>query len=656
MSELPDAAAPLPVIWLVDDSPTNRAVTERSLGDAYRFEQFADGSDVVERLAGGGAQPDLVLLDWVMPGMSGDEVCRFLRAHPATRELPVILVTASRLETGDVVEGLAVGANDYVARPFAPEELRARVRTVLRAKQLKDRAERERARLATINQLGRALFVAGPSVARILGELSAALTSSLCDGCSILLLPGDLPAEARVTHHRADPSGAALAAIAAVADPAIHGFDAATSARATLPPAYHPYVERFGLRGLAILPFPVRAPVQGVVTLTRDGTSTPFEPGDIATIETCIEYASLAVQNAVRFDAERAARAQLHAVVHTAPVGIVVTDTEGQLLLANLLATELVPGIDQTARLARVLADAGWVPTEGPELTPGRGAASQARTEHVVPATAGAPPRIVTLCTVPLRSEKGVIGSVMTLQDVTAERAHAAERDRVAQFQEQMLGIVGHDLRNPLGAVVVGAELIGMRGAAVPEIAPLVQRILTSAGRMARIVGQLLDVTRVRLGNGIPLALTEVSLVEVARSVVEELAFAYPQARLELTASTEPTGIWDADRLGQVISNLVSNAIQYGRVGAPVWIEISSSSIRATLRIINAIRDAPLPAERLATMFEPYQRGGDSAHHHTGLGLGLFIVDEIVRAHRGEIRGDSSADGTVFSIDLPRQR
>src|SRR4051812_45346610 len=101
-----------PLVWIVDDSPTEALIAERSLGSAYDFERFLDGSVVVERLAAGAPQPDLVLLDWVMPGMAGDEVCRFLRTDPRTLELPIILITASRIETSDVVNGLASGAND----------------------------------------------------------------------------------------------------------------------------------------------------------------------------------------------------------------------------------------------------------------------------------------------------------------------------------------------------------------------------------------------------------------------------------------------------------------------------------------------------------------------------------------------------------------
>jgi len=226
--------------------------------------------------------------------------------------------------------GLALGANDYVARPFAPEELRARVDAVIRMRRAAQVASRERSRLATINQLGRTLFRSGTDVAQILHVLVGTLTESLCDGCSVLLLPGELP-EVFVSHHKGDARGEAIASISTVADPAIHSFASNEEARATLPPAYHAYIDRFGLRGLAILPFPILSPVQGVVTITRDGGSEPFDSDDLAMIETCIEYAALGVQKAVRYETERTARDQLNAVLENLPVGIITTNQTGAI-------------------------------------------------------------------------------------------------------------------------------------------------------------------------------------------------------------------------------------------------------------------------------------------------------------------------------------
>src|SRR5687767_587678 len=129
-------------------------------------------------------------------------------------------------------------------------------------------------RLAAINQLGKRLFQAA-SVQQILEELARTLTTTLCDGCGVLLLPGaHLPASVAIHHGQA--SADQLSAIATLADPAVMSFESSEDAARRLPPAYQSYIARFGLRALAILPFPIRAPIEGVVTVTRDGGSLPL--------------------------------------------------------------------------------------------------------------------------------------------------------------------------------------------------------------------------------------------------------------------------------------------------------------------------------------------------------------------------------------------
>jgi signal transduction histidine kinase/DNA-binding response OmpR family regulator len=645
-----------PLVWIVDDSPTEAAIAERSLGPAYEFEWFSEGGVVVERLAAGAPQPDLVLLDWVMPGMAGDDVCRFLRSHPRTLELPIILITASRIDTTDVAQGLACGANDYVARPFATEELRARVDSAIRAKQLADLARQERRRLSTINRLGRALFEAGSDIDRILNELATSLTVSICDGCSILMLPGPV-AVAAVTRHAAEPSGESLAGIASLADPVVHRFESSEQARATLPPAYSAYIERFGLRGLAILPFPSREPLRGIVTVTREGGSAPFELEDLATIETCIEYASLAIESAARFDAERIGRAQLDAVLTNLPTGVIVTDANGKVSLVNTAAGKLIPGTERAGTLDDVFRLATWTTSGGTSIAQPEWqllVTQSSRTEILI----RLPREIaVAVAGVPLRDARGVsTGSVIVIHDVSAEYAANAERERTAQFQQQMLGIVGHDLRNPIGAILVATELLEMNQQARPADASVIKRIATISHRMSRMVDQLLDVTRARLGDGIPVLRREMELVPLIKSAIDELSLAYPKTQVELVATSEVVGIWDPDRLGQVVSNVMSNAVHYGQVGAPIVVEVTSSELAATITVHNAIRDQPISREALATLFDPYRRGHHGGTNANGLGLGLYIVHEIVRAHGGTMEVESVASGTTFRVMLPRTK
>jgi signal transduction histidine kinase/DNA-binding response OmpR family regulator len=514
-----------PLIWLVDDSRTQLAFTEHSLGTEYRYERFEDGPSMIRWLAGAPGIPDIVLVDWVMPGLSGDEVCRFLRSNPATCEIPIIIVTASRTATEDIVHALDSGANDYIAKPFVTEELRARVGSMLRAHQVKQTAERERLRVATINQLGRALFRAGSDIEAILRELATATVGSLCDGCAATLLSGS-GAGSSIALHRSAHGTELLRTFAGVTDPVVHAFASSDHALAALPVAAAEYIRMFELRGLAVIALPVRGLAHGVVTLTRDASSPPFDAHDLAAIETCLEYTGLALEAAIRSEAERA----------------------------------------------------------------------------------------------------------------------------TTRFHEEMLGIVGHDLRNPLSAMGVGIELLRAR-VADPDSERVLGRLENSARRMGAIVDQLLDVTRARLGTGIAVERQAVRLKPLVASMLDELRLAFRTTTFELVGG-DVEGVWDGDRLGQVISNLASNAAQYGKPGGPVTIDLGSADGVATIAISNQNRSAPIAAELVKTLFDPFQRGGGN-EHRGGLGLGLYIVREIVTAHGGTIEVASSAAGTTFRVALP---
>jgi phosphoserine phosphatase RsbU/P len=647
-----------PVIWIVDDSPLELDFTIRTLGTGYNIEAFDDGTSVIERLSAGVAPPDLILLDWVMPGMTGEEVCRFLRSNPRTTTLPIIFVTASRIETSDVVKGLAAGANDYVPRPFAPEELRARIRAAIRSKQLADASYAERMRLAAVNRLSHALLVASTDIEGLLQLLSAILSDTLCDGCSIMLLPGHLP-RVTVASHRADPTGSGLAAIGALTDPATFSFANADEARAQLNPAYHPYIERFGLSGLAILPFPIREPVEGVVTVTRDGNSPPFAIEDLATIETCIEYAGLAVSTALRFRAEHMARAQLDAVLAHLPIGLIAVDLSGKLTLVNAAAQALLPPLPAGAGLDQIY-DAGvWSTLDGTVLTRHewqRMLSTNGGHTELDFAVPGASRRTISLSGVSLLDGGRVVaGQIVVLDDVSVQRAATVERERVADFQTQMLAIVGHDLRNPLGAILTGTRLIFDQARDNARVVSTVRRIENSALRMRRIVEQLLDMTRARLGGGIPVAVEPVAWRPLLSAVLDEATLAHPTFQFVLDADEDTQVVLDPDRFAQVVSNLLSNATQYGEVDGMITVTSSVSADYVSLAVHNRLRDKPLASHQIATLFDPYQRGHAAPAQLRGLGLGLYIVRELVRAHGGTIDATSNDAGTTFEIKLPRR-
>ena len=239
-----------------------------------------------------------------------------------------------------------------------------------------------------------------------------------------------------------------------------------------------------------------------------------------------------------------------------------------------------------------------------------------------------------------------------------AERARRVEEEaeRRRHAVDTILGVVGHDLRNPLGAIHMSAALLQKRGGLEGWQARTVERMRSSAGRMGRIIADLLSYTRTRLGNGIPINRTGADLRAVVGRVVDELRAADPGREIvvETADGLDLCGAWDADRLEQVASNLVSNAVDHGDPGTPVRVELSGREEDVTLTVRNG-GPGP-PPEVMEHLFEPFSRPPDErSRKASGLGLGLYICREIVRGHGGEIAARATPGETCVTVRLPRR-
>ena len=239
------------------------------------------------------------------------------------------------------------------------------------------------------------------------------------------------------------------------------------------------------------------------------------------------------------------------------------------------------------------------------------------------------------------------------LGSITARFRAIAQLERSVRENELFAGVLAHDLRNPLGAIVTAAQLALISDGRGTK--PL-SRILSSADRMATMIAQLLDFTRARVGGGIEIRRCRTSLVELARQAVGELELTHAERTFVVTHHGDPHGEWDPDRLLQVISNLVGNACQHGDPQCVVTIAIDGRAPDAvTLTVHN---DGVIPSALLPHLFDPF-RGRERRHGDArglGLGLGLYIVREIVRLHHGHVDVRSTAaEGTSFTVRLPRE-
>jgi sigma-B regulation protein RsbU (phosphoserine phosphatase) len=223
---------------------------------------------------------------------------------------------------------------------------------------------------------------------------------------------------------------------------------------------------------------------------------------------------------------------------------------------------------------------------------------------------------------------------------------------QVALFAEQMIGIVSHDLRNPLTAIEVGAHLL-RRGALTPQQQSVLGRIVSSSHRAHRLIADLLDFTAARVGNGLAMHPKRVVLHELVGEHLLELSTSFPDTRLVHQKEGEGSADVDADRLAQLIGNLVGNAVAYGDPEQPVTVSSIVRTDEVAVCVHNA--GAPIPDAVLPGLFEPMVRGTSATRSQRSVGLGLFIVREIARAHRGSITVTSSAaEGTTFCATFPR--
>ncbi|WP_437284808.1 PAS domain-containing sensor histidine kinase [Sorangium sp. So ce406] len=254
---------------------------------------------------------------------------------------------------------------------------------------------------------------------------------------------------------------------------------------------------------------------------------------------------------------------------------------------------------------------------------------------------------------VPERNSRGEIATVLGLtRDVTALRQQQREAQQRAILAEQLIGIVSHDLRNPLNAVLLGTQLLGDADAELQGV--IAGRITAAADRAIRLIGDLLDFTQARLGGGLRVQRREIDLHLFAAGFLDELRLAWPGRRVEHRRTGDGLGSADPDRLAQILTNLVNNALTYGTPDEPVTVTTVVARDALEVRVHNTGR--PIPQELQARIFEPMQRGaaqvGPGAR---SVGLGLYIVREIASAHGGRVSVRSTErEGTTFTVVLPR--
>ena len=226
----------------------------------------------------------------------------------------------------------------------------------------------------------------------------------------------------------------------------------------------------------------------------------------------------------------------------------------------------------------------------------------------------------------------------------------------VARSQNLFLAILGHDLRNPLATTIMASSFIMQSPEVGGKFTLAATRIYNAGNRMNRLVNDLIDYTRTHLGSRLPIIVKDVDMHLLAKDTVAEHEIAHPERKFHLTTEAELKGQWDDNRIAQVLSNLLGNAVQYGSAELPITVRLRGDAENIFIDIEN--HGAVIEQNKMTALFEPMVRFAKAEDEPQGrsLGIGLYIAREIVYAHGGEINVTSSEeDGTVFAVTLPRR-
>ncbi|WP_224245268.1 ATP-binding protein [Hyalangium gracile] len=581
------------------------------------------------------------------------------------------------------------------------EDLRAQ----RRAEQQRDElVERERHARAEAEAAAQRLFILAEA-SHVFAEASADLRSvvnavvrmvaTIIDGvCALFLLSEDGQEVAPVAAYHSDPE--ARKALEALVEHAGHSVNegvaglvvrtgqsllvprvSCSELRGFLPESQRSYVERYPPRSMMVVPLRVYGRVIGTLQVSREETERPFSPPDLVFLEELADRAGLAIQNARLLEREKESRAEaenerarLHALVTQAPAAIAIMrgpdfvfeftnplyeKFSGRTGLVGKPLREALPELAQQPGYVDVLSAVlrtgePFVGHEYPVALDRRGDGTLEEA-------------FLNLVYQPLHDAQGRVDGLLThAVDVTElvrarRRAEALEQQarRQAEFEQQLIGIVSHDLRNPVSAILMSAQMLLKQEGLGERAFKGASRILSSAERATRLIGDLLDFTQARLGGGIRIQRRATSLHELMRQVLEEIQAAWPERDIQSSQGGDGQGEWDPDRLAQVVTNLVTNALRYGAPGTPVRVSTRAEEDAVLIEVHNLGR--PIPPELLPHLFEAMKRGShDQERSGRSVGLGLYIVQQIVRAHRGTVSVRSTeAEGTTFTVQLPRR-
>ena len=622
-------------ILIADDQPDNLTLLARYLeNEGYGYIKAKDGLEVLEKVRN--ELPDLVLLDINMPNKDGFAVLEEIRADPAIQHIPVIILTAARLDSTEMQSGLNMGADDYITKPFDRRELLARIRTKLRVKEAEDVIRNRNRELTLLPEIGKEL-----SARLNLDELSDLVlrrtveTLGAIEGHLILL-------NTKNPVHKEYRISSADAAITAIQLPPLNNLlEQIKENRESILIDNTQQDSRWlahpddPARSVILVPMFGRFALIGLLALFHEQPGY-FKVSHKLLLQAITSQAAIAVENAGLYTGMAQQQQKLAAVLQSAADAIILFDGDGSLSMLNPAAEGLF--LDYEVKLGLPLArNRGYDPlieTLEKAYTNGQPVSEEIPWPDQ---------RIFNTRFTPIADG----GCVAVLHDVT----HFKKLEKV---KNEFIATASHDLRNPLTSIRGYSQLIQSMGPLSDSQADFVKRIQRAVGNMTELVENMLDLAKMDLGA--EPAKEILDMTHLLWQLVDEFE---PQAeakkqnlKIEKTATSSKVR-GDALHLRQALRNLVGNAIKYTPEGGTVTL---TSENEAGLVRIN-IRDTGygMPAADLQHIFDRFYRVRNNGHDQIeGNGLGLAIVKSTIEGHGGKIDVESEVgQGSCFTLTLP---
>jgi len=618
-------------ILIADDRPDNVTLLSRYIeNEGYAYITAADGEETLTRTRE--YLPDLVLLDINMPKKDGFTVLEEIRRDPALQHIPVIILTAARIDPTDVQSGFSLGADDYVMKPFDRRELMARIRTKLRVKESEDAMRRRNRELSLLPEIGKEL-----SARLDIDELADVVLRRTVETLGgwmghIFILHPTSPIYK--THYAStSPS---------IKFPDLGGFvDQITETRESLliddvqkEPRWQANADD-PTRSAVIVPMFGRHHLLGLLALAHEQPKY-FNLEHLLLLQAIASQAAIALENARLYTDVAQEQRKMEAVLKSAADAILMFDAEERLALLNPAAEKLFT--DYHSKI-------------GATLPSGRGYDGLIRLmEHAQMSQATLAEEMVwpdgrSFAAQVTPIEEG--GHVVVLHDVSHFKS-------LEQLKNEFIATASHDLKNPITAITGFTTLMSHAGPLNEHQTEFVERIQSAARNMNELVAGMLELAQYDLGANIKQE--EVDIHALLNEVEAEFQPQAQSKRQTLALQQEESALFvkgDIVRLRQMFSNLIGNAIKYTSEGGRVGISVQTEDDVALIHIEDT--GFGIPPTDLPYIFDRFYRvrSGKNAEVE-GNGLGLAIVKSIVEQHQGQVSVESEVEqGTRFIIRLP---